>query len=147
MIPEHTLSLLLQYYVNTPPAVQAFIGWFTTAHGRLATDEGRISIEASPNPGRIYVENSLTDNDFNTFLSVCFRKRPLPLLSIAGGPENFDNFARSVVQHDNEYADTCTYFLIIRNSIVRNGLVVSFSRLVLNRGCKPLPGPITCTEM
>ena len=103
--PENTLSLLLRYFANAPPFMHAFIGWFDTAHGRLATDEGRINIEASPNPGRVYVEGALTDNDFSTFLTVCLdnRKRPLPLLSIAGGPDDFDNFARSVAQHDNEY--------------------------------------------
>ena len=103
--PENTISLLLRYFASAPPFMHAFIGWFDTAHGRLATDEGRITIEASPNPGRVYVEGALTDNDFSTFLSVCLdnRKRPLPLLSIAGGPDDFDNFARNAAQHDNEY--------------------------------------------
>ena len=103
--PENTLLRLLQHFATAPPFVQAFIGWFGTPHGRLATDEGRISIEFSPNPGRVYVENALTDNDFGTFFTVCLdnRKRLLQLLSIAGGPEDFDNFARIVAQHDNEY--------------------------------------------
>ena len=36
-------------------------------------------------------------------------------------------------------ASTCTYFTIIRNTIVQNGLVVLFSRLV-HSGCKPNSG-------
>ena len=45
---ENTLSLLLRYFANAPPFMHAFIGWFDTAHGRLATDEGRITIEPLP---------------------------------------------------------------------------------------------------
>ena len=39
--PENTLLRLLQHFATAPPFVQAFIGWFGTPHGRLATDEGR----------------------------------------------------------------------------------------------------------
>ena len=99
--PYNTMSLLLRYFNDVPPYMRSFIEWFGTPHGRLATDDAGITIEASPKPGRIYVEGVLTDNDFSVFLSVCanLAKKLLPVLSIA----EFDQFAKAVAQHDNEY--------------------------------------------
>ena len=104
-----TLSLMLRYFGGdpsaTPPYVYAFINWFATAHGRVATDDGGITIEASPNPGRVYVAGIATDNNLDRFFAVLAdpTKKAFEVLSIAGGTDDFDRFAHAVAGADNDW--------------------------------------------
>ena len=103
--PEGSRSLLARHFYDVPDYMHAFLAWLGTPHGRLATDDAAITIEASPNPGRIWVGGAVTNNDLDTFLTVVSdpRKKRLGLLSITGGVDEFDIFVKSVIGADSEW--------------------------------------------
>ena len=68
--PYGTRSMLFWHYNNAPDYILSFIGWLNTPTGRVARDDGLIAIEASPIPGRIYVNGQLTGNDLTKFFLV-----------------------------------------------------------------------------
>ena len=103
--PHGTQSTLFMRYEGGPDYIVLFIKWLNTPNGRVATDDGLITIEVSPDPGRIYVNGQITDNDLTKFFLTItdLRKIILPLLSINGGVDEFNAFTKTVIWADNEW--------------------------------------------
>ena len=89
--PYGTRSMLSARYNNAPDYILSFIGWLSTPPVEWQQTMDFIAIEASPIPGRIYVNGQLTDNDLTKlFLVITTRKKQsYHYWSIGGGLDEF----------------------------------------------------------
>ena len=104
--PQNTGLTLHNFYWNATQVFHTFIDWLNkTDDGLATTDDAQIRIEVAPYTGRICVGNQKIQDNLTDFINVMENddRKELSVLARAGGITDFDTFARSVAQLDDDF--------------------------------------------